>query len=221
MSITSTPAGGEGCQNSLRQGSPHSRREAPPQGGSRPASVKLSLDTLRLGESFDTIKLDVGLLAWHIGHFPTENDTKMAEKVSEDDLYAILELSQNIGTNVDRIFSLRNQRRDATDAGSNLEDANSDSCENQLCTFSRPDVMGQESCDATRSSLRISTKRPRSPSCRTCSTDHTPKWRNGPAGPGTLCNGQGSGKSFEATFLMLIGLDVMVECDVAGEGRDL
>ncbi|KAG5939251.1 hypothetical protein E4U53_007844 [Claviceps sorghi] len=188
MSITSTPAGGGGTQNSLQQGSPHSRREAPPQRGSRPASVKLSLDTLRLGESFDTIKLDVGLLAWHIGHFPKENDTKMAEKVSEDDLYAILELSQNIGTNVDRIFSLRNQHRDPTDAGSDAEDANSSSCENRQCTFSRPGLMRRESCNGTRSSLRVPTKRPRSPSCRTCSTDHTPKWRNGPAGPGTLCN---------------------------------
>ncbi|KAG6013897.1 hypothetical protein E4U54_006160 [Claviceps lovelessii] len=188
MSVASTPAGGGRGRTSFQQGSLHSRPEAPPHGGSRPASVKLSLDTLRLGESFDTIKLDVGLLAWHIGHFPKDNDTKLVEKVSEDDLYAILELSQNIGTNVDRIFSLRNQRRGPTDDSSNAEDAISPSFENQQYTYSRPDLTTQESSDVTRSSLRVPSKRPRSPSCRTCSTDHTPKWRDGPAGPGTLCN---------------------------------
>ncbi|KAG6009364.1 hypothetical protein E4U21_002674 [Claviceps maximensis] len=187
MSITSTPAGGGGSQTLMQQGSLHSRHEAPPRPGSRPASVKLSLDTLRLGESFDTIKLDVGLLAWHIGHFPSDNDTKMVEKVSEDDLYAILELSQNIGINVDRILSLRNQRRGPTDAGSNTEVATSPSSEIQQYTHSRRDFTIRQRCDATIS-LRASTKRPRSPSCLTCSTDHTPKWRNGPAGPGTLCN---------------------------------
>ncbi|KAG5971770.1 hypothetical protein E4U55_001070 [Claviceps digitariae] len=185
MSVTSIPACGGGSRTTFRQGSLHSRPEAPPHGGSRPSSVKLSLHTSSLGESFDTIKLDVGLLLWHIGHFPNENDKKMVEKVNEDDLYAIRELSQNIGTNVDRIFSLRNQRRGPTDASSNGEDAISPFFEHQPYTSQ---FTTQGNFNAPSPSPRILTKRPRSPSCHTCSTDHTPKWRNGPAGPGTLCN---------------------------------
>ncbi|GAB0138437.1 hypothetical protein EsDP_00006672 [Epichloe bromicola] len=187
MSVASSPAGGGEGPISFHRGSRRSRHEAPPHGGSRAASVKLSLNALRLGESFDTIKLDVGLLAWHVGHFPTENDTTMVENVSEDDLYAILELSQNISTNVDRIFSLRNQYGDHTDAGSNAEEALSPPPGSHLYTHNNPDCTSRDGYDI-RHGLRVPTKRPRSPSCRICSTDHTPKWRNGPAGPGTLCN---------------------------------
>lgn len=184
MSVATSPGGGGG--GPVYQGSLHPRREAPPYGGSRPASVKLSLNALRLGESFDTIKLDVGLLAWHIGHFPTENDT--VDKVSEDDLYAILELSQNIGTNVDRIFSLRNQQQDQTDAGSVAEEVLSPPQEARNLTQDNPELPGRRKSYDMKHGLRVPAKRSRSPSCRTCSTDHTPKWRNGPAGPGTLCN---------------------------------
>ncbi|KAG6041186.1 hypothetical protein E4U41_005674 [Claviceps citrina] len=194
MSVTSAPAGGGGDRTSFRHGSFHSRCEAaPPLQGSRPASVKLSSNALRLGESFDTIKLDVGLLAWHVGHFPSENDTKMVDKVSEDDLYAILELSQNIGTNVGRIFALRNQHRSPADVGIHADDvalsSSSPNSQQQLSHGGRPECMRRKSCDAeTNPRAAAPTKRQRSPSCRTCSTDHTPKWRNGPAGPGTLCN---------------------------------
>lgn len=187
MSVASSPAGGGEGPVSFHRGSRRSRHEAPPHRGSGAASVKLSLNALRLGESFDTIKLDVGLLAWHVGHFPTENDTTMVENVSEDDLYAILELSQNIGTNVDRIFALRNQYGDHTDTGSNAEEALSPPPGSHLYTHNKPDCTSGDGYDI-RQSLRVPTKRPRSPSCRTCSTDHTPRWRDGPAGPGTLCN---------------------------------
>ncbi|KAG6133355.1 hypothetical protein E4U38_004266 [Claviceps purpurea] len=188
MSVASSPrSGGEGGRTSLKNGSLRSCREATPHAGSRPANLKLSLNTLRLSESFDTIKLDVGLLAWHAGHFPTENDTQILEQVSEDDLYAILELSQNICINVDRILSLRNQRQGRTDTSSNVDGAFSPSLENHQYRSIRSEISRQQACES-RPSLRIPAKRSRGPSCCACSTERTPKWRNGPAGPGTLCN---------------------------------
>lgn len=139
------------------------------------------------------IKLDVGLLAWHIGHFPTENGA-VGERVSEDDLYAILDLSQNIGNNIDKILALRNQNVVPTEIESIQDDVDVDVLSpvesnhvsqhhplGNLCSRRRKGddaLLGQ----------RVPAKRPRSITCRTCSTHHTPKWRNGPAGPGTLCN---------------------------------
>ncbi|KAG5966365.1 hypothetical protein E4U57_002675 [Claviceps arundinis] len=187
MSVASSPSGGEGGLTSFKNGSLRSYREGTPHAGSRPANLKLSLNTLRLGESFDTIKLDVGLLAWHAGHFPTENDTQIPEKVSEDDLYAILELSQNICINVERILSLRNQRQGRTDTSSNVDGPFSPSLENHQYRSIRSEISRQQTCESGPS-LRIPAKRSRGPSCCACSTERTPKWRNGPAGPGTLCN---------------------------------
>ncbi|KAG6033908.1 hypothetical protein E4U40_004674 [Claviceps sp. LM458 group G5] len=187
MSVASSPTGGEGDQTSFKNGNLRSCREATPHAGPRPANLKLSLNTLRLSESFDTIKLDVGLLAWHAGHFPIENDTQILEKVSEDDLYAILELSQNICINVDRILSLRNQRQGRTDTSSNVDGTFSPSLENHQYKSIRSEISRRQNCKS-RPSLRIPTKRSREPSCCACSTERTPKWRNGPAGPGTLCN---------------------------------
>lgn len=121
-------------------------------------------------------------MAWHIGHFPRENNTT-GERVSEDDLNAILELSQNIGTNVDKIFTLRNQDTVPPDVQSMSDGAISPLELHDA--HPKPDPRRRKSHDLTH---RASTRRPRSVSCRTCLTHHTPKWRNGPAGPGTLCN---------------------------------
>ncbi|KAG5964568.1 hypothetical protein E4U58_003176 [Claviceps cyperi] len=187
MSVASSPTGDEGDRNSFKNGNLRSYREATPHAGSRPANLQLSLNTLRLSESFDTIKLDVGLLAWHVGHFPAENDTQILEQVSEDDLYAILELSQNICINVERILSLRNQRQGRSDTSSNVDGTFSPSLENHQYRSIRSEISRQQICES-RPSLRIPAKRPRGPSCCACSTECTPKWRNGPAGLGTLCN---------------------------------
>ncbi|KAH0592080.1 hypothetical protein MHUMG1_10213 [Metarhizium humberi] len=92
MSVVASNTAGE--QALCHHGSPQRDCDAPLNGPSKPAGVKFSLNDLRLGESFDTIKLDVGLLAWHIGHFPKEHGAA-GERVSEDDLYAILELMRS------------------------------------------------------------------------------------------------------------------------------
>ncbi|OAA35154.1 GATA-binding transcription factor [Metarhizium rileyi] len=187
MSVVASNTAGE---QALRlHGSPNRGYDAPHNDSSKPVGIQFSLNDLRLGESFDTIKLDVGLLAWHIGHFPKENGAA-GERVSEDDLYAILEISQNIGNNVDKIFALRNQNGVPTESesiqdgplspGEILQPLPSHPLQNMCARRKRADESSEDQ--------RISTKRPRSITCRTCSTDHTPKWRNGPAGPGTLCN---------------------------------
>ncbi|KID74260.1 GATA-binding transcription factor, partial [Metarhizium brunneum ARSEF 3297] len=187
MSVVASNTAGE--QALCHHGSPQRDCDAPLNGSSKPAGVKFSLNDLRLGESFDTIKLDVGLLAWHIGHFPKEHGAA-GERVSEDDLYAILELSQNIGNNVDKIFALRNQNAIPTESESIQEEPISPG-ESQ---YHQPQQL-KNTCPRRRRSEdsspgpRIPAKRQRSIACcRTCLTDQTPKWRNGPAGPGTLCN---------------------------------
>ncbi|KAG5989195.1 hypothetical protein E4U52_005851 [Claviceps spartinae] len=189
MSLASSPSGGEEGRTSFKNGNLRSYREATPHAGSRSANLNLSLNTLRLSESFDTIKLDVGLLAWHAGHFPTENDAQIPEKVSEDDLYAILELSQNICINVERIMSLRNQRQGRADTSSNVDGAFSPSLENHQYRSIRSDISRQQTCESGPN-LRIPAKRSRGPSCCACSTEQ---------------EGQSSGKALEeATFFMLI-----------------
>jgi len=166
---------------------PHQGFDAP-NGSTKSNGVKFSLNDLRLGESFDTIKLDVGLLAWHIGHFPIENGA-VGERVTEDDLYAILELSQNIGNNIDKIIALRNQNGISTDTESLRNDslASGESYHENHPHHALKTVCSRRK-NRTELPSRNSSKRPRSITCRACATDHTPKWRNGPAGPGTLCN---------------------------------
>ncbi|QUC21307.1 uncharacterized protein UV8b_05550 [Ustilaginoidea virens] len=185
MSVAASENEGGG-QALLHPGSRLLGQEVAHHGCSKSAGVRLSLNALRLGESFDTIKLDVGLLAWHVGHFPAENDTS-GDKVCEDDLYAILELSQNIGTNVSKIFALRNQHVVATEFDSIPEGAGSPP-ESFRNTRKTPEAKRRKSYEIRHGPRFPAAKRMRSVSCRTCLTDHTPKWRNGPAGPGTLCN---------------------------------
>lgn len=234
MSVVASPVAGDLVllrQNAQagRQGddAPLPPRTADRSGDPVPSdNFKLSLNSLQLGESFDTvcrqhqlrscclfwegsllyekiayiemqIKLDVGLLAWHIGRFPAEVGNS-GTKVSEDELCAMLELSQNIGNNIDKIFALRNQNNDDASCHSLSTDeeasVHSHRSQKTHTTHKEHETHGSKrrrdsvAYSGTTHNRTRGPKRRKMMICRTCLTENTPKWRNGPAGPSTLCN---------------------------------
>lgn len=89
----------------------------------------------------------------------------------------MLEISQQIGINIDKIFVLR----------SHSEYSAADNDTNGALTGLGKRATKRRTSDGVSGHSRIS-KRRSIMRCSACATRHTPKWRNGPDGLGTLCN---------------------------------
>ncbi|KAK2592245.1 hypothetical protein QQS21_010061 [Conoideocrella luteorostrata] len=142
-----------------------------------PLSLEPSEEARKLRESIDAVKLHAESLAWLVSHLP-EHDH---EPVNDSELHLVLELSQDIHTNINRIFILRGRRRagEVTDAPSR-EDSIYQWSKDQAQLLKRKKPLQKDVRPWKTRKIRLQ--------CHNCATEDTPKWRSGPAGPGSLCN---------------------------------